>query len=133
MSSIIDFWKKFDEEWDAKNRSTLIVQGDTSLHGDISAYKLYINRNVHRTGARFTHLAPQNSVYVRLKAGFYSVILREHDVKKPNRMESNSLNIEIQNDEQIMIQASLIEGQLILSFDEASDTNILRPTINFPG
>ncbi|MDZ8056234.1 MAG: hypothetical protein RMX68_012975 [Aulosira sp. ZfuVER01] len=118
MRSIFGFWEKFNKEWDAANRSTLIVQGDTSLVGGICAYKLYINRNVYGTGARFAHLAPPNSVYTRLKAGNYSVVLREHNVSKPDRMESNTLHIEIRDDEQITIRASLQDGQIILSFDD---------------
>jgi hypothetical protein len=45
------------------------VKGDYSLIDDISAYKLYINRNVYITGARFAHLATPNSIYTKLKAG----------------------------------------------------------------
>ncbi|MBW4534026.1 MAG: hypothetical protein KME09_08810 [Pleurocapsa minor HA4230-MV1] len=115
---IADFWKKFDQEWDATNHFTLIVQGDTSLTEDIFAYKLYINGNIHGTGVRFTHLAPPNSIYVRLKAGGYRIILREYDARKADRMESNTLPIEIDYDEQILIRASLRDGQLVLSFDD---------------
>src|SRR5262245_56332143 len=93
------FWEKFNKEWDARNRSTIIVRGDDSL--DLSAYKVYINRNVHGTGARFADLAPPNSVYSRLQAGVYSVVVREHDVSKPDRLESNTLEIQIRDDEQI--------------------------------
>jgi hypothetical protein len=115
---IADFWEKFNQEWDATHRSTLVVQGDVSLADDISAYKLYINRNVHGTGARFAHLASPNSVYVRLKAGVYSVILREYDARKPDRMESNILHVQIHDNEQITIRASLLDGQLILFYDD---------------
>jgi hypothetical protein len=114
---IADFWKKFDREWDVINHSTLIVQGDTALTENISAYKLYINGNIHGMGKRFIHLAPPNSIYVRLKAGGYRIVLREYDAWKPDRMESNTLSIEIHHDEQIMIRASLREGQLVLSVE----------------
>ncbi|OCQ91952.1 hypothetical protein BCD64_26220 [Nostoc sp. MBR 210] len=116
MTSITSFWEKFNKEWDAINRSTLIFLGDASLVGGISAYKLYINRNIHATGMRFAHLAPPNSIYVRLKAGVYTVVLREYDAMKPDRRESNVLNIDIHDNEQIIICASLRDGQLILSF-----------------
>jgi hypothetical protein len=115
---IANFWKKFYQEWDATNNSTLIVQGDISLTEEIFAYKLYINGNIHRTAVRFISLAPPNSIYVRLKAGGYRIILREYDARKVDRMESNTLLIEIQYDEQILIRASLRDGQLVLSFDD---------------
>jgi hypothetical protein len=117
MSSISGFWEKFNKKFDAINRSTLIVKSDSSLIDGISAYKLYINQNVHGTGARFAHLAPPNSVYTKLKAGFYTIVLREYDVSKPDRKESNILQIEICDDEQIMIRASQQNEQLILYFD----------------
>jgi hypothetical protein len=98
---IANFWKKFDQEWDATNNSTLIVQGDISLTEEIFAYKLYINGNIHGTAVRFIPLAPPNSIYVRLKAGGYRIILREYDARKADRMESNTLLIEIQYDEQM--------------------------------
>jgi hypothetical protein len=119
MSSIVGFWDNLDKEWDAINRSILVVQGDSSLIEDISAYKLYVNGNVHGTGGRFAHLAPPNSVYTRLEAGVYRIVLREYDASKPNRIESNTLYINIRDDEQIAIRASLQEGQLILSLDDA--------------
>jgi hypothetical protein len=114
MSSIADFWEQFNKKFDAINRSTLIVKGDSSLIDGISAYKLYINRNVHETGSRFAHLAPPNSIYTKLKAGLYTIVLREHDVSKLDRKESNILLIEIYDNEQIMIRASQQNEQLIL-------------------
>jgi hypothetical protein len=99
----VGFWEKFDKEWDATHQSTLVVQGDNSLVDSISAYKLYINGNIHTTGARFAHLASSNSFYIRLKAGVYSVVLREYAVRKPDRIESNTLHIEIHDHEQITI------------------------------
>jgi hypothetical protein len=115
---IADFWEKFNQEWDATHRSTLVVQGDVSLTDDISAYKLYINRNVHGTGARFAHLAPPNSVYVRLKAGVYSLILREYDARKSDRIESNILHVNIRDNEKITIRASLLDEKLILFYND---------------
>jgi hypothetical protein len=117
MSSIAGFWEKFDKKLDAINRSALILKGDSSLIDGISAYKLYINRNVYITGARFANLAPPNSIYTKLKAGLYTIVLREYDVSKLDRKESNILPIEICDNEQIMIRASLQNEQLILYFD----------------
>jgi len=113
---IVGFWEKFNQEWDEINRGILIVQGDASLLGGISAYKLYVNGNIYKTGTRFSHLAPPNSIYMRFKAGVYRIVLREHNVKKLNRIESNTLHVEIQEDKQMTIQASLRQGKLILSF-----------------
>jgi hypothetical protein len=112
------FWEEFYKEWDATNRSTIIVRGDESL--DLSAYKVYINRNVHGTGARFADLAPPNSVYSRLPAGVYSVVVREHDPRKPDRIESNTIEIRIRDDEQITIRVSLREGRILLALDHAA-------------
>jgi len=116
--AIAGFWEEFNKEWDATNRSTIIVRGDDSL--DLSAYKVYINQNVHGTGARFADQAPPNSVYSRLQAGVYSVVVREHDVRKPDRLESNTLEIQIRDDEQITIRVSLRDGRILLALDGAA-------------
>jgi hypothetical protein len=109
------FWKKFNKEWDATNRSTIIVRGDDSL--DLSAYKVYINQNIHTTGTRFADLAPSNSVYSRLQGGVCTVVVREPDARKPDRLESNRLEIQIGDDEQIIIRASLRDGHILLTQD----------------
>jgi len=111
------FWEKFYKNWDAENRSTIIVRGDDSL--DLSAYKVYINRNIHGTGARFADLAPPNSVYSRLRAGAYSVVVRENDTKKVGRLESNTLEIQIRDGEQIVVRVSLRDGRIVLALDHA--------------
>lgn len=108
------FCEELNKREDETHRATLIVHGDSSLNGSIDDYKLYINGNIHVTPTRFKHLAPPNSVYVRIETGVHRIVLREYEVKKPNRMESNTLYIEIQDDELITIQASLKESQLTL-------------------
>jgi hypothetical protein len=118
---IAGFWEKLEKEWDETHRATLVILGDLSLVDGLSAYKLYINGNIHRTAIRFEHLAPPNSIYVRLKAGVHRVVLREYEVTKPDRMESNTLYIEIHDNEQIAIRASLQDGQLMLSVDVIED------------
>ncbi|WP_395743659.1 hypothetical protein [Prosthecobacter sp.] len=112
------FWEEFNKKWDATNRSTIILRGDDSL--DLSDYKVYINRNVHSTGARFADLAPPNSVYSRLQAGIYTVVVRERDIKKAARLESNTVEIQIQADEQIAIRVSLRAGRILLSMDDTA-------------
>lgn len=109
------FWKKFHEKRDVLTRSTLVVRGDDSL--DLSAYKVYINRNIHRTGERFAELAPPNSVYSRVEAGVYTVVVLESEVRKANRLESNTLEIQIKDDEQVVIRASWREGRLFLEVE----------------
>jgi hypothetical protein len=111
------FWNKFNKEWDAMNRSAIIVRGDALLQ--LSEYKLYIDGNVHGTGARFAALAPPNSVYCRLQAGVHRVVLREKDVRKLDRLESNTIEVEIHDDEQIAIRASLQNGELFLEVNGA--------------
>ena len=108
-----DFWERFNKWWDTINRSTIIVLGDHTI--DLSKYKVYIDRNIHGTGARFQHLAPPNSVYTRLPAGTHTIVVREYDVKKPDRLQSNTLQIPLQDDEQITIHATLRDGQIILT------------------
>jgi hypothetical protein len=112
------FWEEFYKEWDAVNRSTLIVRGDDSI--DMRAYKVYINRNIHGTGSRFAHLAPPNSVYTQLSAGVYSVVVREYDVGKVDRMESNTLQLHIRDDERVLVRVALLNGRILLALDQAA-------------
>jgi hypothetical protein len=48
------------------------------------------------------------------------VIVREHDARKADQLESNTLEVEIRDDEQIVIRASLRDGRILLALDHAA-------------
>ena len=109
------FWDRFDAEWDKIHRSTIVILADASLPGGIDACKVYINGFIHGTGARFRDVAPPHSVYTRVRSGAYRIIVREYDARKPNRLESNALEITLQDDQQITLVVAFQNGQITLA------------------
>lgn len=106
---------------DATHRSTIIVRGDASLTGGMDAYKVYFNGFIHRTGALYREIAPPNSVYTRVPAGEYRVIVREYDHRKADRLETNQLNLSIADEEQITLRVSRRNGKLCLLREEGAE------------
>ena len=109
-----DFWERFNEWSDATYRSVIVVRGDGSLR--LADYKVYINRNIHRTPYRFEEFSPPNSVYDRFAAGTHTVVVREFNVKTANRLESNKLEFELRDEQKITILATLRNGCILLRF-----------------
>lgn len=112
------FWDKLEKEWDQIYRSTIIVYGDETLIDGIKNYKVYINGNIHGTPIRFEEIAPLNSILTKVEAGNYRIVIREFEVNKINRLESNTLNITLKDEEKIVIRASFFDNQLKLKIDE---------------
>jgi hypothetical protein len=117
LNRVAGFWERFDKKWDLINRSTIIVRADSSLIGGISRYKVYVNGYIHGTGVRFANIAPANSIYTRVPSGNYRLVFREFDQHKPDRLESNVLEFNLGEDEQITIWASICGSDLRLAFD----------------
>lgn len=112
------FWKEFEKEWDRVNRSAIIVLGDSSLN--LSDYKVYIDRYIHGTPTRFAQFAPPNGIYTRVPAGTHSIVVRDYDARKVNRMESNTLQVNVDKDEKITIWVSSRESGLFITQDHAA-------------
>jgi hypothetical protein len=102
LNRVAGFWERFDKKWDLINRSTIIVRADSSLIGGISRYKVYVNGYI---------------VYTRVPSGNYRLVFREFDQHKPDRLESNVLEFNLGEGEQITIWASICGSDLRLAFD----------------
>lgn len=111
------FWKEFNKKMDLINNSTIIVRSDSSLTGGIIRYKVYVNGYIHGTPLRFADIAPKNSVYTRVASGHYRLVFKEFDQHKKNRLESNVLEFDLGEAEQITIWASIGSSGLELAFD----------------
>ena len=111
------FEQYFDDIFDRSNRCTLIVRGEISLIGGMNLYKVYVNGNIHITGSRFADLAPSNSIYTRIPAGTHEIVIREFDHRKTDRLESNKINLELHEGDEVLLWASLDRENLILSHE----------------
>jgi len=56
---------------------------------DINEFKIYIDGNIHRT--RVKDETPEGTVLVRLKPGEHRITVREKEVNKANRFESQTI------------------------------------------
>ncbi len=111
-------WKHFEQDWDALNCASLVVSADQTVPHGIQGYRVYVNGNVHGTPPRFSHLAPANAIYTRLQPGAYRVVVREADYTKPDRAESNLLNVQAQKDKTLTLKLVLLDSALKLVQEE---------------
>ncbi len=97
----------------AENCSGIEVAGDHTL--EMSAFSVYIDRYVRGTGAMDSELSPQNGIFARVHPGAHTIRLRDADIHKPDRRESNLLTVEISPLHRIVISAALTETGLHLT------------------
>lgn len=82
-----DLFKKLDEEFEKTHTVKVLVH---SCLEDINVYKIYIDGNIHRT--RVKDSAPEGTVLVWLEPGEHRIVVRESEVNKANRFESQTIN-----------------------------------------
>jgi len=82
-----DLFKKMDEKFERTHTVKVLVN---SCLVDINEYKIYIDGNVHRT--RVKDKAPVGTVLVWLEPGEHRIVVRESEVNKTNRFESQTIN-----------------------------------------
>lgn len=117
--------KWFLTDWDEENSASLTVRTDHSISEEFSCFKVYVNGYIHGTPPGFSHLAPVNGIYTRFKPGSYRVIVRETEISKPNRAESNTVIIEVEKDSSTTLVLSLIGGSLELSLQSGNVNALL--------
>jgi hypothetical protein len=119
MTKVPGAMEKLLRNVDAKNCSTLVVQADDSVCGGIQAYKVYVNGNVHGTPPRFANAAPLNSIYTRVAAGSYRVVVRDANQNKSDRAESNTVLLEVADEAHVHLSLSIKRNSLVLSHADA--------------
>ncbi|MEQ7415877.1 hypothetical protein [Xanthomonas campestris] len=77
----------------ARENSFIHVRAQPLKCADLSNYKIYVNGNIRRTPQRLTFLKTSASEVLAVVPGEYRVVVREAEVDKPNRAESNTVLI----------------------------------------
>lgn len=109
----LNILEKMRREHLAKATATLIVRADASLV--LADYTLYVDRNRAGPGIdRGVAGLGDNSVHIRLLPGSHTVTLREGTVHKPDRLVSNTLEVEFSENEQVTVRATWVDATLSL-------------------
>lgn len=101
-------WEAFS---DAHDTCEVIVRPN-GLPLPLSGYKIYINGNIHRTQEK--HQRRDGVEYLWLGPGEHRIVVREWEVFKTDRLESNTLWFTATEDAAVEFEVGLIEGQLKL-------------------
>nr|WP_320166015.1 hypothetical protein [uncultured Methylophaga sp.] len=81
-----DLFKKLDEKFERTHTVKVLVYSGFT---DIKEFKIYIDGYI--CGTRVKDDAPEDTVMVLLEPGEHRIIVRENDVKKANRFESQTI------------------------------------------
>lgn len=111
--------EKMRRERLAKATATLIVRADASL--PLADYTLYVDRNYAGPAIdRGVAGLGDNSVYIRMLPGSHTVTLRQGREHRPDRLVSNTLEIQFAENEQVTVRATLVDATLSLQVQTSS-------------
>ncbi len=77
--------------------------------------KIYLDRYIMVTAPYDNDLKPDYGEYITLEPGTHTLIVRDYEVNRPDRRESNLIEFTIANDEQVEFEVGETEFSLILS------------------
>jgi hypothetical protein len=109
----------FLDEIAKKECCTIQVRADSTVNECIRDYKIYINRNIRVTPPRRQSNRSEGVEIIPVESGDYLVVVREKDVGKVNRLESNSITLSISGKETINLKLSINNGSLKLSYENS--------------
>jgi|GEM_PF-3987450 len=78
-------------------------------------YTAYVDGNISSTHRK--DIAPENSIFTRVKQGDHRIVVRESDYKKKDRKESATLYFSVPEHGQINFRFDLVDGVLQLKAD----------------
>lgn len=99
----------FLNQVEARHSSTIRVQSSRAV-SNLAELKIYVDGNVHATPLRLRHLASATCEVIPVIPGAHRLVVREADVKKPNRAESNTLFFELVQGEEAAIVVEVEDG-----------------------
>jgi hypothetical protein len=108
-------YNAFLKEIEARHSSTVRVLCAEGGPLSIGAVKIYVDGNIHRTPQRLSHLATPRLEVIPLVPGAHRIVVREFDMHKPNRAESNTVFIELAHGEEATLVVQFLAGSLTLS------------------
>lgn len=107
--------RKMHERFVAENTSFLCVEAQGI---NIADCKIYINGNIHGTAVFDEN--PTNGQYIRLAPKEHKVVVREADVNKPDRKESNTMCFTLKDKQEMKLIVKLQNNNLVLSAASAN-------------
>jgi len=105
----------FLKEVEARHSVTLYVVAGASLPMGLGSLSIYVDGNIQRTPLRLRERATRTTEVIPLVPGAHRVVVREAEVHKINRLESNSLYLELGAGEEVALNIQLSAGNLELS------------------
>jgi hypothetical protein len=107
--------RKMHERFVAENTSFLCIEAQGI---NIADYRIYIDGNIHGT-AVFDE-KPTNGQYIRLPPKEHKVVVRDADVNKPDRKESNTMCFTLSDKQELKLIIELQNNNLVLSASSAN-------------
>ncbi len=107
--------RNMHERFVAENTSFLCIEAQGVKIAD---YKIYINGNIHSTAVFDEKSA--NGQYIRLPPKEYKVVIREADVNKSDRKESNTMCFTLKDKQEMKLILELQNNNLVLSVASAN-------------
>ena len=102
--------RKMHKRFVAENTSFLCIEAQGI---NIADYNIYINGNIH--GTAVFDKKPANGQYIRLAPKEHKVVVREADVNKPDRKESNTMCFNLKDKQEMKLILVFQNNNLVLS------------------
>lgn len=107
-----EFWRALEEEFEKTRTCRVTITGSTTLPLPVSNYKIYIDGNIART--RDKDAKPPNGEFVWLTPDDHRIVVRESDVKRFSRLESNTICFTVVEGASFHFEIGMAHGQLVL-------------------
>ena len=103
---------EFQRDGDVQCR--LMLREDGQIPGELRSSSVYVNGNVHRRGPGSTRKDPLKW-YATLPEGAHRIVVRESDLAKTDRQESNTLFFSVKDQQELVIDVAFHDGAIVLS------------------
>lgn len=105
-------FESFLKEVEVKESACIYV---TINCGPSAQFKIYVDGNVRVTPARLAHLRSPTSDVLPVAPGEHRIVVREAEINKHNRAQSNTLFVSLVDNEEIHLVLQNDAGELHLS------------------
>jgi hypothetical protein len=95
----------------------LLLRPRNEIPGGLWSWKIYVDGDVHGRGPG-SNRKDETPWYASLLAGPHRLVVREPDVKRQERKESNTLHFTVQDQTEIVVDVSYKEGTMLLELSE---------------
>ena len=96
----------------ARSATVRVLCAEDALF-DLSKFSIYIDGNGHRTPPRLKHLVSPSLETIPVEPGKHRIVIREAEVRKPDRAESNTEHFELASGEEATFALQL-DGKALL-------------------